>query len=190
MTSTLQNQNTNDELLDLVRAAQSGNREAQGELFSRFEPAVYGLAMRRLRNHAEAQELSQEVFVRAMTRLHQLKAPEAFGSWLRSITVRMAINRAVRKAPLVSAEPEALAATCVEHETPLSGAMASERARELHAGLGRLGRLDRETLTAFYLEGHSLREMSDEFDSPVGTIKRRLHVARKRLARELAVLAV
>ena len=41
----------------------------------------------------------------------------------------------------------------------------------------------------FYFRGRSLVEMSDEFDSPVGTIKRRLHVARKRLAKELSALA-
>ena len=56
---------------------------------------------------------------------------------------------------------------------------AGERAAE------RLGELDRDTLVAFYVEGQSLIEMSDQFASPVGTIKRRLHVARKRLAREL-----
>jgi RNA polymerase sigma-70 factor (ECF subfamily) len=42
---------------------------------------------------------------------------------------------------------------------------------------------------AFYFHGRSLVEMSDQFDSPVGTIKRRLHVARKRLAKELATMA-
>ena len=45
--------------------------------------------------------------------------------------------------------------------------------------------VDRSTLVAFYLEGQSLIEMSDEFSAPIGTIKRRLHVARKRLAKEL-----
>ena len=49
--------------------------------------------------------------------------------------------------------------------------------------------LDRDTLVAFYFQGQSLVQMSDEFNSPVGTIKRRLHVARKRLAKELAALA-
>jgi RNA polymerase sigma-70 factor (ECF subfamily) len=43
-------------------------------------------------------------------------------------------------------------------------------------------------LVAFYLRGQSLVEMSDEFAAPVGTIKRRLHMARKRLARELECL--
>ncbi len=48
--------------------------------------------------------------------------------------------------------------------------------------------LDRETLTAFYIRGQSLIEMSDHFDAPVGTIKRRLHVARKRLSKEVEEL--
>jgi RNA polymerase sigma-70 factor (ECF subfamily) len=178
------------EVPELVLLARDGNREAFGELVTRYEAVTYAIAMRRLRDHAEAQELCQEVFVKAMEKLHQLDAPEAFGSWLRSITVRMAINRAMRRAPTVATAPEAMEATCVEQETPLSSALTAERRHQLHAGLERLGRLDRETLTAFYFSGHSLIEMSEEFSSPVGTIKRRLHVARKRLAKQLEVLAV
>ncbi len=51
-----------------------------------------------------------------------------------------------------------------------------------------MGRLDRETLQAFYFEGRSLQEMSDDFRSPIGTIKRRLHTARNRLRDQLAKL--
>ena len=51
----------------------------------------------------------------------------------------------------------------------------------LHAGLDKLKTEDRETLEAFYLKGRSLKQMAREFDAPVGTIKRRLHVARNRL---------
>ncbi|HYW80125.1 MAG TPA: sigma factor-like helix-turn-helix DNA-binding protein, partial [Thermoguttaceae bacterium] len=53
----------------------------------------------------------------------------------------------------------------------------------------RLRAMDRDTLVAFYFHGRSLIEMSEKFDSPVGTIKRRLHTARKRLAEELESLA-
>jgi len=174
----------------LVRAAQRGDQDAFGELFTRYEQAVYATAMRRLGNHAEAEELCQEVFLKAMQKVVQLKAPAAFGAWLRQITGRMAINRALRRAPVTSAEPEVLEATCADGETPLQAALTTERKSQLRAGLRRLGRLDRETLTAFYFRGRTLLEMSDEFDSPVGTIKRRLHVARKRLAEQLEGLAV
>jgi RNA polymerase sigma-70 factor (ECF subfamily) len=174
----------------LVLAAQQGDREAFGELAERYERTVYSIALRRLGNHAEAQELCQEVLVKAMQKLDQLREPEAFGGWLRQITVRLAINRAVRRAPLISTEPDSLAATCATEETPLVRALASERRSQVRAGLNRLGSLDRQTLVAFYVDGQSLLEMSDQFDSPVGTIKRRLHVARKRLAKELEEMSV
>jgi RNA polymerase sigma-70 factor (ECF subfamily) len=175
---------------ELVRAAQDNDRAAFGLLAERYERAVYATALRRLRNHAEAQELVQEVFVQALRKLNQLRTPECFGGWLRSITVRMAINRASRAQPALATEPATLAATCVETRTPLGDALDNERRREVRKSLRRLRPLDRETLVAFYVKGHSLIEMSDAFASPVGTIKRRLHVARKRLAKELAEMSV
>ncbi len=176
------------DLIRNVRAARRGDRQAFGELVKRYERAVYTIAYRRLRNDAEAQELCQEVFIQAMRKIDQLREPRAFGAWLRSIASRMAINRAVRRAPLVI-ESDAVRATSVEHETPLTNVLSRERRRQVHVGLDRLGPMDRETLVAFYFDGNSLVEMSEQFDSPVGTIKRRLHVARKRLAKELQALA-
>jgi len=177
-------------LISQVEAAQAGDRQAFGDLFERYERSVYLTALRRLGNHAEAQELCQEVFVQALQKIGQLRQPECFGGWLRSITSRLAINRAARKQVAMAADRELLEATCVDSETPLGLALASERRSRVRAGLRRLRPLDRKTLMAFYVEGRSLLEMSDDFDSPIGTIKRRLHVARKRLAEELQELAV
>jgi len=189
-TITYETAHRQTELADEVRAAQAGDREAFGRLVERFEHTVYGIAWRRLGNHAEAQELCQEVFVQAMRKIEQLRQPECFGGWLRSIANRMAINRAVRGGTALPTDPSTLAATCTERETPLGRALARERRDQVRAGLGRLRRLDRDTLMAFYVQGQSLVEMSDAFASPVGTIKRRLHVARKRLARELEDMAI
>ena len=177
-------------LAELVLAAQEGDRESFGLLVERFESMVFGTALRRLRNRVDAQELTQEVFVQALRKIYQLRRPEAFAGWLRSITVRMAINRTARRRIVVSVEPETLAATCVDYESPATVAIRHERARQVHNGLRRLRELDRHTLVAFYVKGRSLLEMSDDFKSPVGTIKRRLHVARKRLAKELEGMAV
>ena len=170
---------------ELVASTLAGDREAFGQLVKRYEGTVYAIAMRRLGNHAEAEELSQDVFVQALQKLYQLKTPEAFGGWLRSIATRMAINLAVRRGPTIATEPETLEATLADGQTALDHLLARERNAQVHAGLARLRTLDRDTLVAFYVEGQSLREMSNEFNSPVGTIKRRLHVARKRLAQEL-----
>ena len=174
----------------LVRAAQRGDREAFGALFGQFEPTVFAIARRRLGDYNEAEELCQDVFLRAMTKISQLRDPECFGGWLRSITHRLAVNRLLRRSPCAPAEPEALESRCIEERTPLSEVLQGEQDRQVRAGLERLRDLDRRTLTAFYVQGQSLAEMSDTFAAPLGTIKRRLHVARKRLAQEVEPLAV
>jgi RNA polymerase sigma-70 factor (ECF subfamily) len=173
---------------ELVTAAQEGDKDAFGALVSRFERMVESVCWQRLRNHAEAQEAAQEVFIKAFEKLEQLVEPAAFPGWLRSIAVRQSINRSTRRPQALSLEPHALEGFDGEVEAPLSSLLARERVTQLHEGLDRLATLDRSTLVAFYLHGQSLVEMSDEFEAPVGTIKRRLHVARKRLAKELECL--
>lgn len=175
-------------VLALVRRAQAGDRQALGELFERFERHLFLIARRRLGNDHEAQELVQDVFVQVIEKLGQLREAECFAGWLRTIAHRTAINRGTRRAPEVSAEPETLEATCEDPSCPVADAIRREDGANLREGLGRLGELDRETLEAFYVRGQSLIEMSDEFDAPIGTIKRRLHVARKRLAKEVEPL--
>jgi RNA polymerase sigma-70 factor, ECF subfamily len=175
-------------IVDLVVAAQAGDRSAMDQLFVQFERQVQAIAVRRLGNWEEARELSQDVFIQAFRRLDQLNEPAAFGGWLRQITHRMAINRLMRKRVPLSVEFETLDANSSDDESPLQGVLRSEQREQVREGLARLGSLDRETLEAFYMNGQSLIEMSDAFDAPIGTIKRRLHVARKRLAKEVETL--
>jgi len=174
-----------NEIMLLVERAQIGDRQAYGELVERFQPAVYALALTRLRNPNEAQELTQEVFIHAMTKLDQLRDPHCFLGWLRQITVRMAINRVTRRAPLVGAEQDVLQNTPGAIDNPLDQMVRAEQRAELWVGLERLKEIDRDTLVAFYIRGRSLKQMSRDFETPVGTIKRRLHVARNRLRRQL-----
>ncbi len=178
-------ENSKRTVADLVRAAQKGDRSAFGELFERYRDHIMSVSMRRLGNYGDAEELCQDVFIQALEKISQLRVPECFGGWLRQITHRMAINHIVRRAPVTTVEPDMLAATCLDTDTPLSVAMGRERDDCVRGGLSRLRDLDRETLEAFYLRHQSLREMSDDFDAPLGTIKRRLHVARKRLSAEV-----
>ncbi len=173
----------------LVIAAQAGDRAAFGELFVQYEKSIYAIALRRTGDPTEAQELVQDVFMQAMQKIDQLRTPEAFGGWLRQITVRMSINRMVRRKVAFSTEPEVLEATVLGEGTPEQDLMDKERREQVRDGLARLREMDRDTLEAFYVRGQSLAEMADEFDAPIGTIKRRLHVARKRLADEVNDLA-
>jgi RNA polymerase sigma-70 factor (ECF subfamily) len=169
----------------LVRRSQDGDREAFGLLIEQFEPTVRAIALRRLGNPSEALELTQEVFLHVMLRIDQLREPERFAGWLRQVTVRMAINRATRRVAPATVETIVLEGASGEVDEPIDAMISRERAERLWTAMNRLKTLDRETLVAFYIRDLSLIEMADELDVPLGTIKRRLHTARKRLRVEL-----
>jgi RNA polymerase sigma-70 factor (ECF subfamily) len=169
----------------LVERAQAGDRAAYGELVERFQPTVYAIALARLRNPTDAQELAQEVFLHALTKLEQLRDPQCFAGWLRQITVRMAINRLTRGLPLAKVDDDVLDNTQAAGVAPVDELVQAEQAAELYRALERLKPVDRATLVAFYLRGRTLKQMAREFETPVGTIKRRLHVARNRLKKVL-----
>ncbi len=165
----------------LVLRAQSGDRVAFGDLVVLFQSRIYGIVMQRLRNTAETDEVVQEVFLRAFRKLPQLQDAERFGGWLCQIAVRLSINRAVRRPDETHFEPQFCDGLQETEDTPFAAMIRQENIEQVREGLNQLGHLDRETLWAFYFEGSSLKEMSEQFESPVGTIKRRLHTARGRL---------
>jgi RNA polymerase sigma-70 factor (ECF subfamily) len=178
-----------NEIVTLVERARDGDRSAYGELVQRFEATVYAVALTRLRNPVEAQELAQEVFIHAWTKLDQLRDPQCLPGWLRQITVRMALNRLTRRGPLRGAEAGVLESVPAGGDSPLDEMVRQEQRKALLDGLDQLKPTDKATLVAFYLRGRSLQQMSREFATPIGTIKRRLHVARKRLRQRLEQVA-
>ena len=174
-----------DEIVALIERAKSGDRTAYGELVERFQPAVYAVALARLRDVNEAVELTQEVFIHAMSKLGQLRDPHCFVGWLRQITVRMAINRVSRKAPVHGATPEMLQNAPAATDAPLDALVRDEARAEIWDGLDRLKEIDRATLVDFYIRGRTLKQLSRSFETPIGSIKRRLHVARHRLKKAM-----
>jgi RNA polymerase sigma-70 factor, ECF subfamily len=166
---------------EVVLMAQSGDRTAFGELVRRFQAPVYAAALEKMREGGEAQELAHEAFVRAFTKLDQLRQPAAFPGWVRQIAVRLALNRLSRRKRLNQAEDSVLENAKAIGPTPLENLLRNEDRQKVQRGLARLRRLDREVLTAFYLRGQSIKDIAEQLEAPEGTIKRRLHVARNRL---------
>src|SRR5829696_8025979 len=130
-----------EEVTVLVGRAQSGDRAAYGELVRRFQGSVYAMALTRVHDPVEAQELAQEVFVHGMRKLPQLRDPRCFAGWLRRITARMAINRLSRRGPVNGAEPDFLDSHEGKSVSPIEEISRGEEKVELHAGLRQLKEL-------------------------------------------------
>lgn len=178
-----------DEITEQVLLAQTGDREAYGRLVEQFQPTVYAVALKKMRNQTEAQELTQEVFVHAMRKIAQIRDVRSFPGWIKTIAKRMAINRLTRRGPVQGVEDGFFDSTAAAGVTPLESLIRTEQAGELHRALDLLKPVDRATLLAFYIRGRTLKQMSREFEVPIGTVKRRLHVSRNRLKEVLEGIA-
>jgi len=164
--------------------AQAGDKQAFGLLYLRFNRMVIGQLLQAGFNLPEAQDICHDAFLRARTKIAQLKRPEAFSSWLRTIVRRMSITLLQKKGRFKQLDHDD---PRLEEKQNVSQAMERlEQKKQISAALKALKPLDRESLREFYWKGHSLIEMSEIFKAPVGTIKRRLHVARKRLGEKLS----
>jgi RNA polymerase sigma-70 factor (ECF subfamily) len=125
----------------LVRAAQAGDRAAFGALYARFAPMVHGILLAHAR-YEDAEDLMQDVFVRAMEQLSGLRDAVAFGAWLGAIARRAACDRH-RRTRLLSELPEGLAGPD----------RADGEAFEVLAAIRRLPESYRETLVLRLVEG-------------------------------------
>lgn len=169
-------------LAEQVIAFQSGSTEAFNELHAGFYPMVFGIALRSCRNRADAEDITQIVFKTVFTKIHQLDQPESFPGWIKRIATRLSINYALR---LPSKEtPTEYVGDMKDQQVLLPDVESAraERAMRVRALLAEHSySFDRDAIIAFYFEGLSLIEMSQRFNAPIGTIKRRLHTARSRL---------
>jgi RNA polymerase sigma-70 factor (ECF subfamily) len=179
----MRNDEANDDVTRLAERARSGDRAAYGELVRRFRPGIYAVLLGWLHDAFEADDVAQDVFLHGMRKLPQLRDARCFAGWLKQIAVRLALNRLSRRRP--AGGVNRLATLATPGAGPLEELMQAEERGQVREGLTHLRPLDRAVLEAFYLRGQSLQEISDAFDVPLGTVKRRLHTARLRLREQL-----
>jgi RNA polymerase sigma factor (sigma-70 family) len=158
----------------VVALAMSGDRRAFTELVRRRQSWLRNLLRRLCRDPALADDLAQEVFVRAWRSLPTLRSVAAFGAWLR----RLAVNTWL--AHLRSAPPPAVPLDSVEFSVPTHPGTASEQLDLDHA-LERLSRDERLCVVLAYNEGMSHGEITAVTGLPLGTVKSHVRRGAERL---------
>jgi RNA polymerase sigma-70 factor (ECF subfamily) len=185
--------NGETDALALVERARRGDRDAFGALVTRYEAMVFATVCGVMRgNEANAPDMTQEVFMHAYLKIGQLGEPRAFGSWLRTIARRMAINGFRKKrfsgdrfqqsdddSQESISDPLGL--------TPQEILIHREEQSSVDAAVSSMNDTHRRVVELFYREGLSLREIVGRLTAeegravPEGTVKRRLHTVRKRV---------
>lgn len=152
-------------LAALVRRAQAGDRDAFGELYIRHVRVVHGIVLAHGAD-ADPADIVHDVFLTALDRLHTLRDPAAFGSWLAAIARNAAHMSRRRRIRLVSL-PESIPAP--PHEAPeLDGATVLAAIRSLPEAY-------RETLVLRLVEGMSGQEIALRTGLTPGSVRVNLH---------------
>ena len=183
------------ELLGLVRAAQRGNAGAFACLIERAEPALRRFCGR-LAGEAGADDLTQEVLLRACRALGSLERPERFEAWLFAIAANLArrlwrqqLRWPISLDGLSSAYPDlpvsAWTSLAPPEASPDVVFEEAEQSRALRAALESLPASLGRVVALHYLDGLDYREVAAALDVPVSTVKGRLFKSRQRLQKEL-----
>jgi len=176
------NGQSEDRALELadVRAAAAGDAQAFERLYRRHVSNVYGLACR-LAGSDRADELTQDVFVRAWMKLGTFRGEAAFGSWL----FRLGVNLIYGQLRKIGTEQKRMA----DSEIPLSLARAPKDATEIRldfdVAIERLPDGAREIFVLHDVEGYKHREIAEMVGITAGTSKSQLHRARMILREHL-----
>jgi RNA polymerase sigma-70 factor (ECF subfamily) len=167
---------------ELVRETLDGDRDAFGKLVDRHRRTVFALCLQRGFQPAEAEDVTQEVFIKAYKSLPSLQTSDQFGRWIYGITSHVAADaaRARRRysanVPLDAAPELAVPDSRYGHLAGGAGGDGQDRADVMRA-LSELPEEQRIVLTLRYLEGLSPKEIAERLGEPRGTVRSRLHHA-------------
>lgn len=176
---------------DLARRCRRGDPDAWRELVRRFTPLVYRLSFRMLRDGAEAEDVSQEVFLRMHRSFDSYDATRPLAPWVSRTTYHACLRRlqsAARRAGQIEREASLAADGDSGAPSPEQSAAVNEAAVLLARAVEDLPAQDRALLDLRYREGLSDAEVSEATGMPVNTVKTRIFRARARLRGWLAPL--
>jgi RNA polymerase sigma-70 factor, ECF subfamily len=164
--------------IELVRRTTRGELSAFEQLVERHRPVVVRVAARIVGSH-EAEDVSQDAFLRAFHRLDHFRGDAPFRSWLLRITHNAALDHLARRRP-EPVDPSTLDATEQSQMRPPADRLeVRERVERLERKLRGLSYQHRVVLVLRDAEGMSYEEIADITDTPLGSVKGRLHRARR-----------
>jgi RNA polymerase sigma-70 factor, ECF subfamily len=168
---------------ELVRAAQAGDTASFGALIERHLGMVYAIALARLRDAESADDLAQEVFLRAQLHLSSLGSNDRFAAWVSRIARNLAIDwlrrgqRASRLLPMVSLGEDLDRVPDTEQRGAREAMESKEEAHALREAIFDLPEAEREVVLLHFSEGLSQREIAERLGLSQPTVSRQIQRA-------------
>ncbi len=180
---------------ELVLKSQQGDIHAFDELVERYHGKIYGLTYNMTSNREDAEDLTQEIFVKAYQALPRFKGNSSFYTWLYRIAVNKTINyrkkRNRKRAMSLDQFDHEIKLDDVYHDlaskgSPLRHLSLSELQKKLNEALQNLSEKHRTVVVLHDMQGIPHEEIAKMVGASVGTIRSRLFYARRQMQAELS----
>ncbi|HEU4452222.1 MAG TPA: sigma-70 family RNA polymerase sigma factor [Longimicrobium sp.] len=183
---------------EVVVRAQKGSEKAYRELLDRYQRPVFSLIYRMVRDREQAEDLTQETFVRVFNHIDRYDPAYKFSSWIFKIATNLTIDWMRKKeVPTVSIDGSRYATTSDEieastitveskDETPEELLIARELGDEIERAIGRLRPEYKTAILLRHVEDKPYEEIAQIMSLPLGTVKTYIHRGRKELQELLA----
>lgn len=175
----------------LLQLCEKGNQSAQLELYNRYYKAMYNTAIRIVKDAFEAEDVMQESFLNAFTKLHTFKGEVTFGAWLKRIVINKSINqyRKQQKNATVFVDEvlykvEDCNGIVLDHET-----FTNVKAQKVLETMALLKNNYRVSLTLFLIEGYDYEEIGEIMNISYANCRTLISRAKESLRKKLAQVA-
>ena len=165
---------------DLVVKARGGNAFAFEEIVRRHQRRVYAVAMRVVRRHDVADDVTQEAFLRAYQAIDRFDTGRPFGPWICRIAANLAVNHVRSPRAREDELPEDLHEEA-SGQAPIDGLLEREAKEVLEQAMGHLPAEQRAVFVLRTAEELSYKEIAEALDISIGTVMSRLSRAREKL---------
>lgn len=176
-----------DELADLMRLVAVGDVAAFAQLYDALAPRVFGLIQRILRDHAQSEEVTQEVMFnlwRTAARYHP--ADGSVITWTFTMAHRRAVDRVRSEQVHQRLDREAVARSAtIEFDQTAEQVLRNSDGERVRQSLACLTYLEREAILLAYYQGHTYVEVAEILDASLPTIKSRIRAGLLRLRKRL-----
>lgn len=174
---------------EFVRAARSGDPRAFNALIRRYRPRIYALALHLTGRPSDADDITQDAFLRAYSKLHEFEGRSQFFTWLYRIALHRALNvrRDQNRRTIANLQdPRVAAAVQVDAEgDPRRALELQETYAQLLAAFDQLSAVLRTTVVLTTLQGLSYKEAAIVLETTEGTVAWRVHEARGQLRKNM-----
>lgn len=169
----------------LVDRVRRGDPRAFEELVIAYQHRVFGVALRMLRNRAEAEEVAQEVFLRVHRALDDFRGEAKLSTWLYAIASRLCLNRLASGERRMAREGEEVLDRLAADADPAAHVERGELEAALQRAIDELPEERRIVVVLRDLEGLAYEEIAAALELPLNTVRSRLHRARMDLKEKL-----